>query len=94
MKRAIEVNQPVREIKQRVSLSTKLLTPFVCSVLAALGIFGGISALFIGIVCVVVHGVMPNERNFDRVGTILLIVAIPMILVGSIFLDEINTKNS
>lgn len=67
-----------------------VLSPLLCSVLASLGIFGGISALFVGLACVVVHSVMPGDRVFDSTGTILLIVAIPMILVGSIFLDEID----
>lgn len=63
-----------------------------CSILASLGIFGGISSLFVGLVCVVVHSVISNDKAFDSVGTVLLIVAIPMILLGSIFLDEINNK--
>ena len=81
-------------IKPRSSLRKKLLTPFVCSILASLGIFGGISSLFVGIVCVVIHGVVSHDLVFDRVGTVLLIAAIPMILVGSVFLDEINNKNN
>lgn len=65
----------------------------VCSVLASLGVFGGVSFLFVGIVCVVIHGIALNDIVFDRVGTFLLIISIPMILIGSIFLDEINSKN-
>ena len=74
------------------SLKKALLTPTVCTVLASLGLFGGISSLFVGIVFVVLHGFIAAERMFDRVGTGLLIVAIPMILLGSIFLDEIEIK--
>ena len=81
-------------LKPRSSLRQKLLTPFVCSILASLGIFGGISSLFVGIVCVVVHAVFSHDRVFDRVGTVLLILAIPMILIGSVFLDEINNKTN
>lgn len=69
-----------------------MLTPLVCSVLAAFGIFGGISSLFVGIVFVIIHSVVAGDRMFDQIGTLLLIVAIPMILVGSIFLDEIEEK--
>ena len=64
----------------------------VCSILASLGIFGGISSLFVGIVSVIIHAMVSGDRIFDRVGTILLIVAIPMILIGSVFLDEIEGK--
>lgn len=69
-----------------------LLTPTTCSILASLGIFGGISSLFVGLICVVIHSVVSGDRSFDQVGTVLLIVAIPMILGGSIFLDEIEGK--
>jgi hypothetical protein len=79
-------------IKQRSSLRKKLLTPLVCSILASLGIFGGISSLFVGIISVIIHSMISSDRIFDEVGTILLIVALPMILVGSIFLDEIEGK--
>lgn len=94
MKREIEVKQPVIKKAPHGSRSVveNLLTPIVCSVLATLGIFGGISSLFVGILAVALHAVVSGDRLFDRVGTILLIVAIPMILVGSIFLDEIERK--
>ena len=72
------------------SLQRRILSPMVCSILAAVGIFGGISALFIGLVCIVIHAAIPGDRSFDQVGTILLITAIPAILIGSIFLDEIR----
>ncbi len=69
-----------------------ILSPLLCSVLATLGIFGGISALFSGLVCVILHALVNGDTAFDKVGTILLISAIPMILVGSIFLDEIEKR--
>ena len=78
--------------KSRSSLRKALLTPFVSSVLASFGIFGGLSSLFVGIVSVVLHAVVSGDRVFDRVGTVLLIAAIPMILFGSLFVDEIEGK--
>lgn len=72
------------------SLRKTVLSLLVCSVLASFGIFGGISSLFVGLVCVVLHSVISHDRIFDSVGTVLLIVAIPMILMGSVFLDEIE----
>ena len=69
-----------------------ILSPLLCSVLATLGIFGGISALFSGLICVILHALVNGDTAFDSVGTILLISAIPMILVGSIFLDEIEKR--
>lgn len=64
------------------------------SVLAFSGIFGGIASLFVGIVCVVIHGAISQDIFFDRLSTFLLIAAIPMMLAGSIFLDEINKSQA
>jgi hypothetical protein len=66
------------------------LRPWVCSILAAVGIFGGISCLFVGLICVVLHGVLSQDVVFDQVGTVLLVAALPMILIGSIFVDKIE----
>ena len=71
-------------------LKRTVLRPACCTVLASLGIFGGISALFVGLVFVVLHEIITSDRVFDSVGSGLLIAAIPMILLGSFFLDEIN----
>jgi len=68
------------------------LASWTPKVLASLGIFGGISALFIGLVFVVLHAVLSGDIVFNRAGTALLIVAIPMILLGSIFVDEVEGK--
>lgn len=76
----------------RGAIRRKLMSPLVCAVLASFGVLGGVSALFVGIVSVIIHGILPQEHIFNRVGTVLLIVAIPMILIGSIFLDEIELR--
>ena len=77
--------------RRRAKTNTRM-RPLVFSILSMFGIFGGISALFVGIVCVIVHGAFAHDMVLNKVGTGLLIVAIPMILVGSIFLDEIEGK--
>ena len=89
MKRVLEINRPSSPAKP-----ASRIKPFVWTVFSMFGIFGGISSLFVGIVSVILHGILAGDKIFDRVGTILLIVAIPLILVGSIFLDGINTKNN
>ena len=63
------------------------------SAFAAFGVFGGVSALFVGIMFVVLHTMIAGDRMFDTLGTGLLIAAIPMILIGSIFIDKIEEKN-
>ncbi len=69
------------------------LRKMLFSAFAAFGVFGGISALFVGIVFVVLHSMVAGDRMFDMLGTGLLIAAIPMILIGSIFIDKIEEKN-
>ncbi len=85
-------NSIVKENSSARRIRRMILSPFLCSVLATLGIFGGISALFSGLICVILHALISGDTAFDRVGTVLLISAIPMILVGSIFLDEIERR--
>ena len=76
--------------KPRGRVRKFVMRPMFCAMCASAGIFGGLSALFVGIVSVLIHAMIAGDRIFDRVGTVLLILAIPMILVGSIFVDEIN----
>jgi hypothetical protein len=55
-----------------------------------LGLIGGFSPLFFRIALVIIHSDVEEHRIFDRLGTVLLIVAVPMTLIGSIFLDWIT----
>ena len=75
----------VRKMMQRT-----VLRPLPCTICAGLGIFGGLSALFVGLVLVILHGIIPGDATLSRIGTVLLVIAIPMILIGSIFLDEMK----
>ena len=72
----------------------RILNPVLCSICASLGIFGGLSSLIIGLVCVLLHAAIPDDNMFDRMGTILLIGGIPLILLGSIFIDEIENNQN
>jgi len=92
LKNTAMLNAPAEPRRLRQAVRKVFLNPFVCSVGASLGIFGGLSALFIGLVTIVVHGLVPGDTVFNKVGTTLLICAIPMILMGSVFLDEIGKK--
>ncbi len=96
MESEIEIKKTgtAKPVNPQKKLRKALLTSAVCSTLAAFGIFGGISSLFVGLLCVVVHGFVSEDRAFDQVGTILLIIAIPLILTGSVFLDESNKKSN
>ena len=85
----LEIKPRRRAVSKAGSREGKMLF----AVLATFGIFGGISALFVGLVFVIIHGVLSGDTIFDKMGTGLLVVAIPMILIGSIFLDKIEEKN-
>lgn len=76
------------------SLRRRILSPLLCTVCASIGIFGGIASLFGGLVCVIIHTAISGDRSFDQAGTVLMIAAIPAILIGSIFLDEINGESA
>ncbi len=80
----------VRSVKKRKNLRRILLTPAVSSVLASVGMLGGMSALFAGMICILLHAILPADNSFNGAGTVLLIAAIPMILAGAVFLDEID----
>lgn len=86
------VAEEVKPFRVRKFLRRMIFRPAVSMMIAATGIFGGISALFVGLVCICIHSFTIGDRAFDRVGTVLLIVAIPMILLGSIFVDEIGSS--
>ncbi|MFN0139094.1 MAG: hypothetical protein ACKVQW_03270 [Pyrinomonadaceae bacterium] len=73
-------------------LRKKILNPVVCSIGAAVGIFGGVSALITGLFCVLVHAALAADSAFGIVGTVLFIVAIPMLLMGSALMDEIDRR--
>ncbi len=83
---------PAAQTKPHSKLRKAILNPIVCSVGATLGIFGGVSSLIAGLICVSIHLFVSQDVVFDRAGTTLLILGIPLLLVGSVFLDEIETK--
>ena len=97
MRNETEINNPAihgsatqSRLRRRSESQRKKL---LYSILAAFGVFGGISSLFVGIVFVILHGIVSDDTIFDRVGTGLLIAAIPMILMGSIFIDKAGDSN-
>ncbi len=87
---SLEPDRPIVETVHR--LRQAILTPAVCSILATLGVFGGIASLFIGLVCIILHALVAGDQAFDRAGTVFLISGIPAILIGAVFLDEIERK--
>jgi len=88
MQEVSEAYRPNTKVKQESRRKISLVGPLFCSIGALIGVFGGISILFAGLICVIVHYVVSGDTIFDRVGTVFLISAIPMLLIGSMFLDR------
>lgn len=65
-------NSIVQDIVRQGSSRPMVVSPFFCSIAAGFGVLGGISALFIGLLCVLVHGLFPTETAFDTVLTFLM----------------------
>ena len=62
------------------------------SILALLGISGGFVTPFLGLLCIIAHAMLPNDTAFNRIGTALMMIAIPLLLAGSHFLDKLETQ--
>lgn len=74
------------------SIRTHFLSPIVCSIGAAVGVFGGIAFIVFGLLCVVIHAIVGRDTVLDNVGALMMIVAIPMLMLGAMFMDEIDSK--
>lgn len=74
------------------TLRNHLLGSLVCSIGAALGIFGGIAFIVFGLLCVVIQWMIGRDTVLDNVGAFMLIVAIPMMMLGAAFMDEYEKK--
>ena len=65
--------------------TTKIALAFAC-------LFAGFATPFVGLVLLIFHE-MFNDGLLNRIGTALMIVSIPLILLGSILMDLIDRKN-
>lgn len=61
-----------------------------CLIGTTAGIFGGVAAILLGLVCSVAHQLISTDTTSGKLGTLLLIAGIPMMLVGSLLMDEIE----
>ena len=48
---------------------------------------GGFASPVIGLVFIIAHSVVPNDETLGRLGTVFMIVSIPMLLAGSHLMD-------
>ena len=73
------------EVRQSKKTKNKSI---LSSALALAGIGGGLLAIFFGFVFIIIHAILEHDTIFNQIGTFLTVISIPMILVGSIFLDK------
>lgn len=85
MGRAAEAERNVLSTRKK---RTPRVSGFVYALISFLFFFGGLSSLFIGFVLILFHTLIPGDLTFNRIGTILLILGIPMILFSSFFIDK------
>lgn len=67
----------VIKTRRRISLAGAALTLFAAGMLLPV----------LGLVSMIVHAAMSDDRVFDRIGTISLISSIPLIMLGSHLMD-------
>ncbi len=66
-----------RRLNARVMLSTAALVCFA----------GGFLAPLLGLFIIIVHTAVPGDKTLELVGTWLMIVSIPLLLLGSHLMD-------
>ena len=77
-----------REGKRR----SRLLDPSTCSILAAIGMFGGLLSIAFGLFCAILDGIVANDTVFEQVSVALLMSGIPLMLIGSAFADAVKPR--
>jgi predicted ABC-type sugar transport system permease subunit len=90
LEKIVQTDHSVAKEKKKISVRRRTLSPLLCSLCAGVGIFGGLSSIFAGLICALIHAALGPETAFEHVSTVLLVIAIPMMLVGSVFLDELG----
>jgi hypothetical protein len=72
----------VKAVAPNKRSTTKIALAFGC-------LLGGFAAPFVGLLLLIFHEIF-NDGLLNRIGTVLMIVSIPLILLGSIFMDSID----
>ena len=55
-------------------------------------LFAGFATPLVGLVLLIFHEIF-NDGLLNRIGTVLMIVSIPLILLGSVLMDSVDGKN-
>ena len=60
---------------------SRILDPTTCSILAAIGMFGGLLSIAFGLFCAILDGIVANDTVFEQVSVALLMSGIPLMLI-------------
>lgn len=80
-----EVNETTIVEPQSGKRTTKITLAFAC-------LFAGFATPFVGLILLIFHEIF-NDGLLNRIGTVLMIVSIPLILLGSILMDLVVEKS-
>ncbi len=75
----------VSDVRQATTKGSRIgvATAFVC--------FGiGFALPVLGLLFIVIHSAVPGDTVFDKIGTILMIAAIPVLLLSSHLMDKLD----
>jgi len=62
--------------------TTKIAVAFAC-------LFAGFATPFLGLILLIFHEIF-NDGLLNRIGTVLMIISIPLILLGSVLMDRVG----
>lgn len=68
----------------------KSFTRMTCVAGAAIGSFGGLMSLFLGLLCSVGDEFLGSNTLLSKMATVLMIAGIPMMLAGSALMDKVE----
>jgi len=75
----------VPKVKTKSNFNTFLILAFI-------SIVGGLFAIFVGFISIIFHAVLKDDVLLSQIGTVLMMISIPMLLVGGHFMDKATEK--
>lgn len=82
----------MNEVQEQVKPETRSITTLMLSVFVFMFLGLGTVAPLVGLALIVIHSVIPEDRILADIGTVLMIVSIPMLLLGSHFMDLVDKR--
>lgn len=83
----------VRERKEARSSGKRLNARVLLSTAALLCFVAGFLAPILGLAILVIHTLLPGDLALERLGTALMIISIPLLLIGSHLMDLFESRS-